>query len=328
MKKSITLVFMLGLVCMYAGAQDKPAWVDQPSAVYPERLYVSAVGSGRDRRGAEAGALGALSGYFKQSITSTVNINDTERQVNGRSTSESQMSQSIEASSALDALIGAEIKTTWNDAKNNNWYALAVMEKTLCGGLYAGEIDKAVHEIDALIGVPGEPSFETIGNCRRAQGLLEKADIYALILRMLGGPDRRAELFRLNTAAAAALTEARAMPVDVRVEGDLNGRIKAAFAEVFTAAGFRTGNRNSRFALEAAVILSPVTGGRYFNTRYTVDAVLRDTRTGAELFSWNAGNRESHPAGQGEADNRAITGAERKIANEFPEILGEYLNNY
>jgi hypothetical protein len=328
MKRNIPLVFMIGLVCMYAGAQDKPAWVDQPSAVYPERLYVSAVGSGRDRRGAETSALGALSAYFKQSITSTININDTERQVNGRSSSESQMSQSIEASSALDALIGAEIKNAWNDTKADNWYAVAVMEKALCGGLYAGEIDKAVHEIGVLIGIPGEPSFETIGNCRRAQGLLEKADIYTLILRMLGGANRQAEISRLNTAASAALAEARAMPVDVRVEGDVNGRIKAAFAETFTAAGFRTGNRNSRFVLEAALILSPVTGGRYFNTRYTVNAILRDTRTGAELFSYNAGNRESHPAGQEEADNRAVAGAERKIANEFPETLGEYLNNY
>jgi hypothetical protein len=58
--------------------------------------------------------------------------------------SESRMSQSIEASSALDALIGAEIKTTWNDTKSNSWYALAVMEKTLCAGLYTGELNKAM----------------------------------------------------------------------------------------------------------------------------------------------------------------------------------------
>jgi hypothetical protein len=144
---------------------------------------------------------------------------------------------------------------------------------------------------------------------------------------MLGGPNRQEEVSRLNAAITAALTEAKALPVDVRVKGDVTGRIRAAFAEVFTEAGFRTGNSNSRFVLEAAMNMTPVSGGRYFNTRYTVDAVLKDTRTGSELFTYNASNRESHPAGQTEADNRALTGAERKIANEFPEILREYLNS-
>jgi hypothetical protein len=327
MKRIWFLIVMIAIGWGYANAQDRPVWVDNPSAVYPERLYVSAVGSGRDRRGAETGALGSLSSYFKQSVTSTINIRDTERQVNGQSSSESQMSQSIEAASALDALIGAEIKTAWNDAKNNTWYAAAVMEKAVCGGLYASEIDKAMTEIRALIGIPGDPSFEAIGNCQKARGILEKAEIYTLVLRMLGGPNRQVEVSQLSIAITAALAEARAVPVDVRVNGDVNGRIKAAFAEVFTAAGFRTGNQNSRFVLEVVMNMTPVTGGRYFNTRYTVDAVLKDTRNGTELFSYNTGNRESHPAGQGEADNRAVIGAERKIANDFPEILQGYIND-
>jgi hypothetical protein len=326
MKKIITLVLLIGIGRVCADAQNRPPWVDNPSALYPEALYVSAVGSGRDRRGAETGALGALSSYFKQSVTSTINITDTEKQGGGGSTSESRMSQSIEAVSALDSLIGAEIKNTWNDAENNNWYAAAVMEKSLCGGLYAGELNKTLNEAAVLIGVSGDPSFETIANCQKALRIIEKADMYALVLGMLGGPNRQGEVSRLNAAAAAALAEARAVPVDIRVTGDLNGRIKAAFAEVFTAAGFRTGNRNSRFALEVSVDMKPAAGGRYFNTRYTVDAVLKDTRTGAGLFSYNAANRESHPAGQEEADNRAVTGAERKIAAEFPGVLREYLD--
>jgi hypothetical protein len=295
--------------------------------MYPERLYVSAVGSGRDRREAEAGALGSLTAYFKQSVTSTITIKDTERQVNGRASSESQMSEFIEASAALDTLIGAEIKNTWNDAKNRNWYAVAVMEKAKCGPLYSDELDKTIAEINTLVDPSAEASFETITNCQKAQGILGKADIYALILTMLDGPNRRAEVSRLNTTVAGILAEAKTIPVDVRVSGDVNGRIKAAFAEAFTTAGFRTGNRNSRFALEAAMTLDAAPQGRYFNTRYTVDAVLKDTRTGAELFTYNAANRESHPASQAEADNRAILGAERKIAAEFPEILQGYLDS-
>ncbi|MDR0710546.1 MAG: LPP20 family lipoprotein, partial [Spirochaetaceae bacterium] len=173
MKKRIALFFMMTMVFFHAHiqAQSKPPWVDKPSAVYPDLLYVSAVGSGQDRPRAEAGALGSLTAYFKQSVTSTINLIDTERQANGRSTSDSRMSQSIEAAAALDALIGAEIKNTWHDAQNRTWYAAAVMEKVRCRELYSGELDKTLDAINALIDISGGISFETIRNCQKAQGL-------------------------------------------------------------------------------------------------------------------------------------------------------------
>ncbi|MDR2759960.1 MAG: LPP20 family lipoprotein [Spirochaetaceae bacterium] len=327
MKRIDILFFMMSMVFLYAWAQDVPLWVHKPSALYPESSYVSAVGSGQDRPRAEAGALGTLAAYFKQSVTSTVTITDTERQVNGRSTSDSRMSLSVEAAAAVDTLMGAEIKNTWHDGQNNTWYAVAVMEKARCRELYSGELDTTVDEITTLLDVSGGISFHTIRNCQKAQRLLGKAELYALILTLLDGPNRQAEISRINTVAADVLAKAQAIPVDVRVGGDVNGRLKAAFAEAFTAAGFKTGNRSSRFALEVAVTLAPVTLGKYFNTRYTVDAVLKDTQTGAELFTYNIANREAHPGSQTEADNRAIIGAERKITNDFSKILQEYLNS-
>jgi hypothetical protein len=71
---------------------------------------------------------------------------------------------------------------------------------------------------------------------------------------------------------------------------------------------------------------------KYFNTRYTVDAVLKDTLTGAELFTYNTGSRESYSASQADTDNRAIIGAERKITEEFPGcyrriLIDGYFNN-
>jgi hypothetical protein len=105
----------------------------------------------------------------------------------------------------------------------------------------------------------------------------------------------------------------------------VNDRLKAAFAGAFSEAGFKTGNRNSRFALEASLTVSPMPGNRYFNARYTVDAALKDTRTGAELFVYNAANRESHPASQENAADRAVIGALRAVREEFPAVLRAYL---
>jgi hypothetical protein len=306
-------------------AQSKPAWVDRPSAVYPDRLYVSAVGAGAGRQDAERNAVAALVSFFKQSVTSRVSIVDTERQVNGSSFSESNMSQSLEASAALDNLMGAEIKEVWNDARNHVWYAAAAMEKNKCAGLYAAELDKMAWEIRSLIAMPEGVTFEAISQCGRARELTAKADMYALVLSMLDGQNRRPEISTLAGEVNAALDRAKSIPVDVRVSGDSNGRIKAAFANALAAEGFKTGSRNSRFAVEATLSASPAPKTAYFNTRYTVDAALIDGSTGAEMFTFNIADRESHSASQEEADNRALIGAQRKITEKFPAALREYL---
>jgi hypothetical protein len=121
--------------------------VDSPSAVYPARLYLSAVGYGADRQTAESGVVGLLTAFFKQSVNSRVSVTDRETQTGGRSVSASEMAQSVEASAALDSLIGAEINAVWNDTRNRLWYAVAVMEKAKCPELYAAELDKAVREL-------------------------------------------------------------------------------------------------------------------------------------------------------------------------------------
>jgi hypothetical protein len=201
------------------------------------------------------------------------------------------------------------------------------MEKAKCARLYAGELDKAIGEVNALINISDGVSFETISRCQKAEASLGKADVNALLLSMLDGPDRRAEISQISARIRAVQDEARSIPIDVQVTGDVNGRLKAAFAKIFTAAGFRTGERNSRFVLEVAVTMEPATSGRYFNTRYTVNAALKDTQTKADLFTYSAANREAHPASQAEADNRAVIGAEKKIEEEFPEVLQEYLDS-
>jgi hypothetical protein len=75
------------------------------------------------------------------------------------------------------------------------------------------------------------------------------------------------------------------------------------------------------------MVLSEAPKNQYYNTRYTVNAILKDTQNGTELFSYNIANRESHTQSQEDADNRAYIGAERKIKAEFPGVLREYLES-
>jgi hypothetical protein len=115
------------------------------------------------------------------------------------------------------------------------------------------------------------------------------------------------------------------IPVDIRVTGDVDGRFKAVFAKAFTDLGYRTGSDNSRFVLELTVNLEPAPRNSYFNTLYTINAILNDTWNKSELFTYNIADRESHPSGQAEANNRAVIVALRRIEEEFSGILKEHL---
>jgi hypothetical protein len=323
--------FLLCIGLGFVNAQrNKPDWVDRPGALFPDSRFVSAVGSGQDRRRAETGALGGLTSYFKQSIINSITVRDSERQENGRSVSSvMEASQTIEAVSVLDSLIGAEIEDTWNDEKQKIWYAVAVMEKAKCAPRYSEEIDKTITEINNLIDVSAGVSFETISKCRQARRLADKADVLALVHSMLGARSRQPEISALSTRVAAALDQAKTIPVAVQVvSGDRDNRIRSAFAEIFANEGFRIGSRNSRYALEVTIVLSEAPKNQYYNTRYTLNAVLKDTQNDTELFSYNTTNRESHTQSQADADHRAYIGAERKIKTEFPEILEKYLEFY
>jgi hypothetical protein len=327
MKRITVLVLYCGILAGTLQAQSKPAWIPEPSAVYPNSQYVSAIGSGKDRAAAETSAKAGLAAYFKQSVSSQVIITDSERQAGGRTVqSSSDMSLTIEAAAALDALIGVEIKADWNDKKGKAWWVVAVMEKAQGRERYAAELNKAINEIKLLSNVSGGVSFNTIAKCRAAKEMLTKAEIYALVLSMLNGPDRHNEIIQLAANVDKALNQAQSIPVDVRVTGDKDGRIKAVFANAFTSQGFRTGGSSSRFVLAVKFSMETAPRQQYYNTRYTVDAVLKDMQTGAELLTYNAWDRESHPASQADADNRALIGALRAIEQEFPGILAEYLN--
>jgi hypothetical protein len=324
--KKEVLIFLFVFISFSVLSAQEPAWVKRPASQFPDGRFVSAVGTSRDRAQAETAALGLLTSSFKQSIVNSISMRESEKQSGGRTSSTSENSQSIEATSALDSLIGAEVKETYNDRQGRVWYAIAVMEKAKCAPLYLAELNKKVSEVNTLLGPSGEVTFETISRCQKAQAAVAEADVLALVLAMLGGANRQAEVTALAATVSSTLDQAKSIPIDVRVTGDVNNRIRNAFTTTFTTAGFRTGNRSSRYALEATVSFAPAPQNRYFNTRYTVDAVLKDTQTGADLFTFNITNRESHPGSQDEANNRAVIGAERKVTEDFPEILQDYLN--
>lgn len=123
MKKILTLLLILSIAA--CSSNQQPQWLNQPSKVYPESQYLSAVGQGRDVEQAKQIALANLSRIFSVSIT--------EEQIDKSSFSTEQGKAHTEVSRFISAkasqqLKGADIKEVYQDAQGQS-YAVAVLEK-------------------------------------------------------------------------------------------------------------------------------------------------------------------------------------------------------
>ena len=313
-------------------SRTKPAWVDSVDSVYGRSQYVAAVGYAADRAMAEKNALANLVAFFGQSIQADQTITNTYQEAvkNGVTagwTDNMSMQNTIQTSASMDTLIGAEIKEVWYDSRST-YYAAAVMEKGRTTQLYTDMVRANQGMINNLVTM-NQSEKNSLEGFSRYQFAAAVADInvsYGNLLQLIGSPVPdgivKGDNYRLE-----AQNITKAIPIGVSVRNDKSGRIQGAFAKALSDLGFRSGGTNSRYVLNVNIITSPVEFPNNQNkfTRIEVDANLTDTTTRSVLLPYNFDRREGHTS-QSEADNRAYAAAERKIGEEYRDMLSDYLS--
>lgn len=311
----------------------EPAWVANPGAVYPEAKFVSATGYGPDRDTAAKTALGSLIAIFGQNVSgaTTMSTRYAEAVKSGaiEVTEDFAMNRDVNSTFALDTVVGAEIKDTWDDGKT--YYAVAVLDKAKASITYANLIEKNEETIKKLTDIPpGER--DTLDAYARYDLASAVADTNVKFLNLVSvinpaqAAAKRGTVSNGDSLRLECLRIAQNIPIGIVVEGDRDGRIAAAFAAVISDAGFKSGGKNSRYVLSATMALSPVELANQTNkfARYALDSKLTDTATGSVLLPYGSSAREGH-ATMSEAENRAFRTAEQKIKTDYPLALSGYL---
>ena len=312
--------------------RNRPAWVDSVDSVYSRAYYVAAVGYAADRAMAEKNALANLTAFFGQSIQADQTITNTYQEAvrNGVTagwTDNLAVQNTIRTSASMDTLIGAEIKEVWFDSRST-YYAAAVMEKAKTAQLYTEMILANQNIINNLIAMsPAEKnSLEGFSRYQFAATVADINTSYGNLLRLIDAAIP-AGLVKGDEYRLEAQNIVKAIPLGVTVKGDRSGRIQGAFAKSFSELGFRSGGNNARYALQVDITVSPVDLPNNPNkfARMELSANLTDTSLGSVLLPYNFNNREGHTS-QSEAENRLFLTAERKINEEYPKLLNNYLS--
>jgi len=312
-------------------SRSKPAWVDSVESVYDNSHYVAAVGNASSRDMAEKNALANLIAIFGQSIKADQTIVNTYHEAvkNGVSnwTDNIAMQNTINITASMDTLIGAEVKEVWFDSRSVH-YAVAVMEKARTAQVYNDLIKANQNMIANLINMK-DTEKNSLEGFSRYQFAAAVADIniaYGNVLRVIGSPVP-AGLVKGDNYRLEAQNITKAIPVGIIVKNDKSGRIQGAFAKAFSDAGFRSGGNNSRYVLNVDITISPVDYPNNPNkfARIELGANLTDTSVNSVLLPYNFNSREGHTTAA-EAENRAYMAAERKINEEYKNLLSDYLN--
>ena len=255
---------------------------------------------------------------YQEAVRSGVTANWSEN---------TRVDNTISTSTGMDTLVGAEIGEVWHDAKNNTHYAVAVLNKTKAAMTYRDMVGSNQAMINNLTNMSAaeKNTFEGFARYQFAAAVADINITYGNLLSFIGAPlpgIKKGDDYRLE-----AVNITKAIPVALRVQNDKSARIQGAFAKALGELGFRTGGNNSRYVLDVDVISAPVTIANNANkwARIEVTANLKDTSVNTVVVPYNFNIREGHTS-QPEADNRAITAAERKIGSEYANMLNSYLS--
>jgi len=230
----------------------------------------------------------------------------------------------------MDTLVGAEIRGVWFDSRDT-YYAVAVLEKARAAQVYTDMIKANLSLIKNLTTM-SQTERNTMEGVSRYQFAAAVADInatYGNLLRMIDAPLPEG-MVTSNQYRLEAQNIIRAIPIGITVKNDRSGRIQSAFAKAFTDLTFRSGGNSSRYVLQVEITVSPVDLPANTNkfARMEMNAVLTDTVEGSNLltYSFNPPLREGH-LNLSEAENRVFLAAERKINEEYKNVLSNYLSS-
>jgi hypothetical protein len=315
-------VLLLSCSVIFAeGGGKKPAWIDKPGSVFNDAVYVSAVGSASDAETADANAFANLTGFFGKSVKSDFSAIETYRERLNNTSIELDVGQNTVISASMDSLIGAKIGERWYDKSKKVYYAIAIMEKSDAIKIYSNIVTSNIKLINEIIAAPNNNDFDTVARFQTAADIADANEIFITVLSMLGD-NRKYANTNGKDYRYEALKTAKQISVNIAVKNDENNEISAAFTDVFTSEGFKTGV--GRYKLNASITLTPLnlnTENKF--TRYTVDASLIDTNDNSVLITYNITGREGHLS-QAEANTRAIRSAADKIKEEYAKKLQDY----
>ena len=239
--KSQTLLIVIIFALISCGAKEKsfettpqnderPKWIDNPTSVYADSKYLTAVGGGDSRTAAEDNARGNISKIFQSDIrvdhTLMINIQETNTEL-----SESMQMATNTNVKSNQTLKNIKIGEAWFSPNEGRYYVIAYLKRFETAMIYQDEMDKNLGIAQTSYDQAGshDKAFAKYAYLSKASDALAVNKLLESQLRIISPNSPYMEPEELGTNVGEALREVRGqITCYVETEGEIADEISAS----------------------------------------------------------------------------------------------------
>jgi len=311
-----------------------PEWVENPDALYPKRMYLTAVSSGSSLDEARQRSIASLSNIFSVNVKLDRRILeaysekkkadekiDWEHSVN-------LVDRSVLASD--NELINVRTGKTYFDEKTAAFYVLSIISKSETEMLYLEEIQQNDRSL-ANFYREAELSDNKISKLiylKKCAEIIKIGEALRSVHRILSLTGDTPPLPIPKEAVRVELQKLKNITVaKIETSGSEREKLSSYLREVMDQTGFSTGEQNPDIIIKGNLDIIPLDfprEGEFVRWELTVD--VTNAETGNTMNTYTASAREGHVSGES-VKGRALDKVKEELNRTFYEHFASFLAN-
>lgn len=306
----------------------EPEWVSNPKTVYPDDLYLAAVGTGDTRRSAENAAAASLSRIFESHIESDERLVDQTRETTTSFERTTDFTTDINILSS-QTLFNIQHAEAWKD-ELGRYHAVAYLNRRETADIYRDKINEQTTRVNFLraSAANSDGLLKTYATLRAANTHAKDADNLLRQLKVIHSPSVPDSTpgYSMNQLRKRLADTAKQIKVAIDVDGDDEKRMTAMLQEFITGYGFVIG-KPIVLNIEATVDVTD-TGERdqgLVFVRYELMLQVKDSKDNVVATVRDKG-REAHKT-LDQARTRSIRTLENSIKAGGAQRLDAYFDS-
>jgi hypothetical protein len=336
-KRFYSLCSLLLLLFGCASAPPKeekfPEWVLNPDALFPGKLYLTAVASGGSLEEAKERSITSLSSIFSVNVNLNRKILEvyTEKKKN-KEMIDWQHSVDLLGRSVLTSkneLINVRTAKTYFDEKTATFYVLSVINKAETEMIYLEEIEKTDKSLVSFYKEAGlaENKISKIIYLKKCEEIIKIGEGLRSIHRILSlmgdtpelpipKEDIEVELQRLKMETVAS----------IETSGDEAEEFASYLREVVYLTGFSVGEENPDIIIKGKLGIKPLDfprEGEFVRWELTID--VKNAVTGNTMKTYTSSGREGSVSSES-ARGRALDAVKEELEGKFYEDFNSFLS--
>ena len=330
MKNTINNIvkYLVFVSCLTYAQTIRPLWLDNPKSVYPEELYLTAIGEGDNRDEAEKNAVANLSLVFESSIKVENELVQNYKELISDNTSEynkqSEFSNNISISST-QTLYNIQYAENYTDHLGHV-YVLAFIDRSETAEIYIKKIrsndervtyymNKAQENADLLLHYAYLKAAAVIGQLNRS--MATQLEIISSSVA-----DKIQFSYNLNNLLLITSEAAKNVSFQINIQNDSNEGIKNLISELINAEGFVI-NSSPILSINGSINFEKISlnrSGQFI--RWTLSLTLENTH-GDTILSLSKNGREGSITYE-EAEARSLRSIQRIMKDIFIRDIDDY----